>query len=390
MKPLYIAELFSTTSRDSAMKQHSKQLIVAASIVAAFSASAQAQSNVQIYGSIDVGFSHRGDHLNDHVDSQNRIDSGISSGSRLGFKGTEDLGNGVKALFTIEAGYEADTGNSKQGGRLFGRQAFVGLTGGFGTVLAGRLYAPHYTLMSAIDPFKRGMVGQHHNVLAAGVTTGGINLFDPDRVDNAVAYVTPSWGGFNITAAYSNQAFTQEAVGNAGDNRVFALMPRYTNGPLDIGLSYHHIKSEESDAVKVNNWTLAGAYDFGPAKLATAYEQSRWNDVLGVDGDDLKLKAWMLGATIPFGKHAILASYNQSKLDWSNNSGKGRQFALGYTYAFSKRTNLFAAIADTHNDKSRQRAPAKLGGGAIVAAGDGAYGGDKYQNGFQFGIRHTF
>ncbi|MDR3352649.1 MAG: porin [Zoogloeaceae bacterium] len=364
---------------------------MAASIAAALSAGAHAQSsNVQIYGSIDMGFSHRGDHLNEHIDSQNRIDSGISSGSRLGFKGTEDLGNGVKALFTIEAGYEADTGNSKQGGRLFGRQAFVGLNGSFGTVIAGRLYAPHYTLMSAIDPFKRGMVGQHHNVLAAGVTTGGANLFDPERVDNAVAYITPSWSGFNLTAAYSNSATAQEAVGNSGDNRVFAITPRYTNGPLDIGFNYHRIKSEGSDAVKVSNWTLAGAYDFGSVKLAAAYEQNRWNDVLGVDNDDLKLKAWMLGVTLPFGKHALLASWNQSELDWGAESGKGRQIALGYTYAFSKRTNLFAAIADTHNSKSRQTAPVKVGGNVVVAAGDGAYGGDKYQNGLQFGIRHTF
>ncbi|MDR2689397.1 MAG: porin, partial [Azoarcus sp.] len=270
------------------------------------------------------------------------------------------------------------------------RQVFVGLTGDFGTVIAGRLYAPHYTLMSAIDPFKRGMVGQHHNVLAAGVTTGGINLFDPDRVDNTVAYVSPSLGGFSITAAYSNSATAQEAVDNTGDNRVFAIMPRYTNGPLDIGFNYHRIKSEGSDAVKVSNWTLAGAYDFGPLKLAAAYEQNRWNDVLGVDGDDLKLNAWLLGVTVPFGKHAILASYNQSKLDWDADSGKGRQFALGYTYALSKRTNLFAAIADTHNDKARQNAPVKAGGLVVVAAGDGAYAGDKYQNGFQFGIRHTF
>jgi predicted porin len=93
-------------------------------------------------------------------------------------------------------------------------------------------------------------------------------------------------------------------------------MPRYTNGPLDIGFNYHRIKSEESDAVKISNWTLAGSYDFGAVKLAAAYEQSRWNDVLGVDDDDLKLKAWMLGATVPFGKHALIASWNQSNLDW--------------------------------------------------------------------------
>jgi predicted porin len=180
--------------------------LIALAVAALASGAAFAQSNVQIYGSIDVGFSHRGDNIAKHVDSQNAIDSGISSGNRLGFTGTEDLGNGVKALFQIEAGYYADTGRSAQDGRLFGRQAFAGLTGGFGTAIAGRLYTPHYSFLSAIDPFKAGTVGQYRNVFNVGVNYGGENLFNPTRVDNAVAYVSPIWGGFNMTAAYSTNA----------------------------------------------------------------------------------------------------------------------------------------------------------------------------------------
>jgi predicted porin len=166
-----------------------KQIVLAAA--ALVSGAALAQSNVQIYGSIDMGFSHRGDNVRDGVKSQNAIDSGISSGNRLGFRGTEDIGNGLKATFTLEAGYAADTGNHTQSSRLFGRQVFVGLTGNFGTVIAGRLYTPHYTLLSAIDPFKGGTVGMYRNIFAAGATTGGENLFDPTRVDNTVAYVIP-------------------------------------------------------------------------------------------------------------------------------------------------------------------------------------------------------
>ncbi|MDR1889053.1 MAG: porin [Zoogloeaceae bacterium] len=203
--------------------------------------------------------------------------------------------------------------------------------------------------------------------------------------------MTPSWSGFNVTAAYSSNALLQEnGNGNNGDNRVFAILPRYTNGPLDVGINYHRIKSKDSDAVKITNWAVGGSYNFGVAKLAVIYDQNRWSDVLGTDGDDLKLKSWLLGATFPFGKNAVQVSWTQSKLDWDNDSGKARQLALGYTYALSKRTNVYAAIADVHNDKSRKAAPVKLGGLAAASSGDSSNGGNGYQNGVQFGIKHTF
>jgi predicted porin len=368
-----------------------KKLIALAVAAAALAAgSASAQTNVTVYGSVDVGFTHRGDNIADHVASKNSIDSGISSGNRLGFTGTEDLGNGLKALFTLEAGFLVDDGNHTQGGRLFGRQAFLGLTGNFGTAIAGRLYTPHYSFLSAVDPFKGGTVGQYRNVFSAGVNVGGENLFDPTRVDNTVAYVSPSFSGFNVTVAYSNQAIGQEALENSEDNRVWAILPRYTNGPLDVALSYHQIKSKDSDAVDIKNWAVGATYDFGAAKLAAFYDQNKWNDVLGVEDNDLKLKSWLIGVTVPFGKHALLASYTQSKLSGiSDREGKARQWALGYTYALSKRTNFYAAVADITNKNDRED------GGLIVSSiaavsGDSSNGGDGYQNGLQFGLKHTF
>jgi predicted porin len=361
-----------------------KKLIVLA-VAAIASGAALAQTNVQIYGSIDVGVSHRGDNVADNVGSKNSIDSGISSGNRLGFKGTEDLGNGVKAVFVLENGYAADTGNLAQGGRLFGRQAYLGLTGGFGTVIAGRLYAPHYSLLSSVDPFRSGTVGQYRNVFASGLTVSGENLFDPTRVDNAIAYVTPSWGGFNVTTAFSANALATETLENAGDNRVWALLPRYTNGPIDIGLSWHRIKTKDGAAVNITNWAVGGTYDFGPAKLHTFYDQNTYKDS-NAAGEDRKLKSWLLGATFPFGKNAIQVSYTQSKLSGvTNQEGKSRQWALGYTSALSKRTNFYAAVADITNKDDRED-------NAAIAAvsGDSSNGGTGYQNGFQFGLKHTF
>lgn len=395
--------------------------LIALAVATLASGAAFAQSNVQIYGSIDMGFSHRGDSLYNNTDSKNSIDSGISAGNRLGFKGVEDLGNGLKALFTLEAGFEADTGASTQGGRLFGRQAFVGLTGDFGTAIAGRLYTPHYTMLSTIDPFAGGTVGQYRNVMGIGMTLDGENLFDPTRVDNVVAYVSPSFSGFNVTAAYSTNginsnvrltrdkngnvlpidpavaaaanSFTrQENRGNDGDNRVFAIMPRYTNGPLDVMVNYHQIDTfQDIKGVdeKITNWAVGGTYDFGVAKLAAFYDKNKWENFSNLltgapRNEDLELKTWMVGVTVPFGKHAVMASYNHSKLELGRDDGNSKQWALGYTYSLSKRTNIYAAYADISNDDGKNDLV------RTTSVGDNTNGGDGYQNGFQVGLKHTF
>ncbi|MDD3481874.1 porin [Azovibrio restrictus] len=358
--------------------------LIALAVAALASGAAFAQSNVQIYGSIDMGFSHRGDAIEDGIKSQNAIDSGISAGNRLGFKGTEDLGNGLKALFTMEAGFQADTGEHAQSGALFGRQVFVGLTGGFGTAIAGRLYTPHYSFLSTIDPFKAGTVGRYNNTY--GIDLNG--LLDPVRVDNAVAYVSPSFSGFNVTAAYSNNAIGQEVEGNGKQqNRVYAILPRYTNGPIDVALNYHQIKMNEGSAIDdITNWLVGGTYDFGMAKLAAFYSSNK----IDYDGatDDLKVKNWMLGVTVPFGKHAVLASYNYSKAKQAGEDGKSKQWALGYTYSLSKRTNIYAAYADISNDDGNDDlVRASVSGDASNKPLTDEQG---YQNGFQFGVKHTF
>lgn len=366
--------------------------LIALAVAALASGAAFAQSNVTVYGLVDVGFSHRNDHINSGVGSKNSIDDGLATGSRLGFKGTEDLGNGLKALFTLETGFAADTGNLRQNNRLFGRQAFLGLTGNFGTAIAGRLYAPHYSFVSAIDPFKGGTVGRYRNVYAAGLEVGGENLFDPTRVDNTIAYVSPSFSGFNVTAAYSTNAIGQEGTENAHDNTVIALLPRYTNGPLDVGVSYHRIKDDDDGAgvlgtikPKITNLTVGGTYDFKVVKLHAIYDKNKLS-VSNAGWDDITLKSWLLGASVPFGKHAVQFSYTQSKLDDQTNAsaGKSKQWALGYTYALSARTGFYAAYADISNDDGANQV------NRTASVGDSSNGGTGYQSGFQFGLKHSF
>ncbi|MCL2020755.1 MAG: porin [Betaproteobacteria bacterium] len=364
--------------------------IIALAVAALASGAAFAQSaNVTIYGSMDMGFSHRSDNVDSGIKSKNSIDDGLAAASRLGFRGTEDLGNGWSVLFNLETGFAADTGNLRQSNRIFGRQAHLGMTNSnVGTFLAGRLYTPHYSFISNIDPFRAGTVGMYRNVFAAGVTTGGENLFDPTRVDNAVAYVSPSFSGFNITAAYSNNAIGQENLENKSDNRVFALLPRYTNGPLDIGFSYHQIKNKNGSVFgvdekpKITNWLIGGAYDFGALKLHAFYDQNKLTSRDNVV-DGKTLKSFLLGITVPFDKHAIQASYTQGKLKEASGAKtyKAHQWALGYTYSLSKRTGFYAAISDINNKKYRA---------AKASVGDNSNGGEGYQTGVQFGLRHSF
>ena len=369
--------------------------LIALAVAALASGAAFAQSNVTIYGTVDVGFSHRGDNQAKGVGSQNAIDSGISDDSYVGFKGVEDLGNGLKALFVLEAGFTADDGQST--GTLFQKQAFLGLTGNFGTAIAGRLVAPRYSLLAATDAFGDGTVGRFNNVFNDIDFHGtGLALANVDRVDNAVAYVSPSFSGFNVTAAYATNAVGSEGAGiglggttdNAGDAKVFTVLPRYTNGPLDIGLAYQLIKVKDLppaalDDAKVKQWTLAGSYDFKVVKLGAYFDsyKAELNPVAGSINDE-KLKTWGLSVSVPFGKHAVLASYNQSKFDDgipNNSDGKAKQWALGYTYSLSKRTNFYAAYSDINNDNVRD-----------ADVGDANNIGNGYQNGFNLGLKHTF
>jgi predicted porin len=366
-----------------------------------------AQSNVEFYGSVDVAFSRRGDNTNPKVGSKNSIDSGTASGNRFGFRGTEDLGNGLKASFVLEGGFKADDGTSTQGPRLFGRQASLALSGNFGTVIAGRLYAPRYSLLSSLDPFGDASVGQYGNVLD-DVTffNTALAVADVARADNAVAYASPSWGGFNLTLAYATNAVAPEGsssgpitgqTDNSGDAKTIGIVPRYKNGPLDVGLSWQQIKVDEISAngpsAKARQWSVGGSYDFRVVKLAAFYDHYK-AELSSVDNSET-LKSWLIGATVPFGKHAIKVSWVQSKFDdqTDDSAGKARQLALGYNYALSKRTGFFAVYADIKNDDPR----GKDGGDSNHtvhrhANSADAYNdyGTGYQKGFQVGVKHTF
>lgn len=395
--------------------------IIALAVAAMASGAAFAQSNVTVYGIADMGYNYSSSSeaktAAGKLKSRSGMDSGLQSGSRLGFKGTEDLGNGLKALFTYEMGLNVDQGTSGQGGRTFGRQAFVGLTGDFGTVLAGRVYTPQFGLVTKVDPFGTGTVGDvsfgrgvytmatGRQIGAAASTAGEI------RLDNVLAYVTPTFGGFNVIAAYTADGLGDEEQTPSGARsnnvKVWAINPNFTYGNLFVGANYHRVAVDGfgragatitcTNAVPnptcVNTaanagadvdskvWDLGATYDFGVAKLHGLYGQAK--DSVG--NSDTKDKKWMVGVSAPIGKFSVMASYSRLKSsgDVAGLDGdKVSKWALGSTYALSKRTNLYAAYAKLSTNSNAE--------GEFSVAGTGATVSGNYTSGLNFGLRHQF
>ena len=379
--------------------------IIALAVAGLASTAAFAQTNVQIYGLFDYGYSYRWDNLvNGTPDSNSAFNGGQAAGSRLGFKGTEDLGNGLKAVFLFEHGLSVDTnsqsaadnqGKTGSNNTTYTRQAYAGLTGNFGTLIGGRLYTPHFTLWSGvIDPFGAGTVGQYGNVM--GGALGG----DVVRVDNAVAYVSPSFGGFTVTGAYSNALAGNESVDNGADAKVYALLGRYTAGGLDLGLNYHYARFEGQSGLVASgvqasdtyNLTLGGAYDFKAFKLhgALAYNETSGNN--GFNGNsNLEIMNYFLGVTVPVGKIDIKGSILYSDAD---NWGDATQYAIGANYNLSKRTDVYTAYSYIDADDTRAGAVALSGVGGLApvtgGVGDANNSGRGMAQGIQLGLRHKF
>lgn len=357
-----------------------KKSLLALAVLGAVSGIASAQTSVTIYGVADAGLTHE----KYGRQNSNRLDSGNQSGDRLGFKGNEDLGGGLSAQFLLEQGFNIDTGSAGDTTRgAFNRQAYLGLTGAFGQVRLGRQKTVFYDTLTAIDPFgianKGGMDRIFFRNANAGVST--FTSSGAGRSDNTVAYFTPTVAGFTGEATY---AFGEQAGSNRS-GRQYGLSANYAAGPLFVTVDYLNVNNIPANATLTTPTvsagtakdTLVGAtYDFGVVKAHGAFGSEK--GIFGLDQRD-----YMLGATVPFGASAVQLDYIR-KTDRNRNSGLGdggaKQFAVGYTYALSKRTNFYSSWTTTLQ-----------GNGANYVSSQGvtpfAGASDRTLNA---GIRHTF
>lgn len=356
-----------------------KKTILALAVVGAFAGAAHAQTNVTVYGLLDAGISHESGGANGSIW---KVATGVQSGNRLGFKGTEDLGGGLQASFQIENGFNVDDGGMRQGA-LFGRQAHVGLSGNFGAVRFGRQYDPLFLALDSIDPFGTGLTGATTNLMAAGTfgatatAQGAFGTADV-RVNNSVTYSTPSMSGFTANVLYG----FGEVAGDTAKNRTYSLSANYANGPLAAVLAYSS-NNNGTAATAVTNTSkvmlLGGTYNLGPATAHLGYETEK-NDA-GADYRD-----WMLGVSAPLGGGTVMASYIK-KTDKAAAGDKGaKQYAFGYTYPLSKRTNVYTSYGHINNDAAASYVVGDASGGG---ANSGPNAGSS-SSALAVGIRHTF
>lgn len=372
-----------------------KKSLLALALLGAFTASAFAEPSVTLYGRIDTGLVYTHKNLDNTAGSTDTfsMDSGVTTGSRWGLKGSEDIGN-AKVGFVLESGFNSDDGTSGQNNRLFGREAQVNISGAYGTLYAGRLgsiASDNGTLGYLGDvsafPSAYGFVGNQQG--STGTAYG--------RYDNTLAYQTPTFGDLQGAIMYSFKGDTKasdsnvaDARENSGDaDRYLAAGLRYKAGKAAVVLT-GDMTMYGNDAANYGNvdngysFILGGNYDFGVAKAfaKVTYFDNQVNlldsfDLIS-DSRDLKkkaeaLKGWgaELGTNVPaFGGNFLAAVGYRDAKDVDDGSYKFKRWnaAVGYTYAFSKRTSVYAAAGyaqEKANELDRKASAAQAGFGLV-------------------------
>ncbi len=312
-----------------------KKSLLALAVLTAVSGAASAQSSVTLYGKVDLGMVYDAGGPGKSV----RLDSGVTGGSRIGFKGVEDLGGGTKFSFQLETGYCADSTagapNFCTGGNNFmGRQAHGDLTGSFGALSAGRQYSLGFNNLATLDPFGAGFAGQANNV-----TAGGLYLVDPSgiRLNNSVIYSTPNAAGFTASV----EASLGEQTGNWQANRETGAGLNYAAGPAYAGVTYYDLSNSSGNGAAKKVLTIGGTYDFGIVKI-----HGLGQSVTGTN--TLDYRSYMVGVTVPVGAAQILASYVRHN-DRTVADADASQAGIGVLYALSKRTSLYSSFARIQN-----------------------------------------
>ncbi len=302
------------------MKKSTLALAALAALTAAGTASAQ--SSVSIYGRIDASVG------SERVDGESttKLYSGNLTPSRLGFRGTEDLGGGLKANFQLEAALTVDDGTADS--LRFNRASWVGLSGGFGAVRAGLMDSAYKDIYD---------MGVSNNLFDSAFTPtnfayAGVGNFT-SRPSNQVRYDTPLFGGFSGGVSYA----LDETAGVSND--LTAVNLRYRAGALDVGLAVQNQKN----AVLANDRDyrlLAAAYDFKTVRVSGQYQTAE-------QANGLEDKEYSVGVTVPLGAFDVSLGYANGKSELSGaTSEKGTAYSVGATYALSKRTKLYGAYAD--------------------------------------------
>ena len=343
-----------------------KKSLIALAVMAAAGA-ACAQSSVQLYGIADLWFGSQ--------KSQDRIegvwvgerqtglyDGGVSN-SRFGLKGAEDLGGGLKALFTLEQGFSLDTGAAGtvpgDSAAAFSREATIGLQGNFGTVKLGKQY-------NAFDDVSGAQSSVFDSDLAP-INTVFLSTAAATNPANSIKYLSPSFNGFTGSVSY---AFSEDKTATQSAGKQYALSGQYVNGPLALGLGYAHfglnagdLTFTDSDGLDGNVIRLNGGYNFGPVVLKASF--GRVKD----KSDDSKANEYEIGIDVPLASNMTLSAgyaHSKDKNAAGDTAGKRHGFGAAVAYSLSRRTLTYAGF---NTSKEKGAAGDTVGKLSLLAVG---------------------
>ncbi|MDP9964681.1 putative porin [Variovorax paradoxus] len=369
---------------------------------------ASAQSSVTLFGVIDAGVTYQSatsrdaaTGLSSKQSKWSLANSGYNS-SRIGFRGTEDLGGGLAASFWLEAPITNDDGAT--GISTFNRRSTVSLSGGFGELRLGRDYTATFWNDTVFDPF--GTNGSGSSVINTVSGSTGLNNANYARASNMVGYfLPPNLGGFYGQLQYSlnentkTSATDTTAATSSSAGRYVGGRFGYANGPLDVALSMGENVAVDTSSLtrKVQTINLGASYDFGPVKLFGELSNVKNKFDLAAGNSHDSYNGYLIGASMPVGAGLIRASYstvryNEGAVGISGEDPRAQKLAIGYVHNLSKRTALYATVARVNN-----RNDAAYTGGLSAASTTGygsagvSYTGlPRSSTGYDFGIRHAF
>jgi predicted porin len=336
-----------------------KTLVAVAALVAA--TGSFAQSSVTLYGVVDASLENvKG------TKSLTRVSSDNLASSRLGFKGVEDLGGGLKANFVLETAVSVDTGASgSDTTRFFGRAAWVGLQSAYGDLRIGR----QDSSIGALAGNTAILGGQAYDDFNIAGTFSGKTY---RRLDNAITYVAPTFvPGLSTQVQYSTQVSGAEATDGSG--KAYGLSAQYAAGPFGAGLGY--INAKKSSSVKDSALLAFGSYDFGMAKVVAYYEQDKTSKT--VETTKLYGAKVVVPVATGFSVQAGLSKAKNTDKLAKGDDDNATILAVKAVYDLSKRTSVYGLFTNVDNAKGSTL------GLTTTAAG-------KDSRGLAFGVKHAF